>query len=122
VTRSEPSPWVAIADGDNIGELLDALVLANDENELVRTSKAIDVDRERFAEWFREHGGSIILAVADTVIATGQGDPPLATHYPSFRPTWSVGVGTDLSGAHAALAVAKATGRSRVVDGRGWHV
>ena len=114
--------WVAIADGDDVGDLLDSLANEDDENGLVRTSNAIDSDREGLAEWFRGQGAVIVLSVADTVIAKGEGEPPPAALYPRFLPTWSVGVGINLSGAHAALAVAKAMGRSRVVDGRGWGV
>jgi hypothetical protein len=122
VTSSEPTSWVAIADGDKVGDLLDTLALADDKHGLVRTSMAIDQDRDSFAEWFRRQGASVILAVADTVIAAGAGEPPLSSAFPSYNPTWSVGIGRDLSGAHAALAVAKATGRSRVVDGRDWEL
>lgn len=122
MTDCELTQWVAIADADNVGDLLDTLALRNDAAGLVRTSKAVDSDREHFAEWFKEQGASIILAVADTVIATSAGDPPLQSAYPTFVPTWSVGVGRNLREAHAALAAAKALGRSRVVDGRDWQV
>ncbi|WP_246004054.1 hypothetical protein [Nocardioides marmoriginsengisoli] len=114
--------WVAIADGDEVGALLDTFATVNDLDGLVRTSRQIDSDREHLSRWFIDLGATVALTVADTVIASGGGEPPGAAQYPSFDPTWSVGVGVDIAGARAALAVAKALGRNRVIDGRRWQV
>ena len=121
VTSPSTHDWVAIADGDDVGIFLDAFAVDNNLTGLLRASMSIDADRERLASWFKGHGATIVLSVADTVVATGSGTPPIQEH-PVLAPTWSVGVGMDLSGAHVALAAAKATGKNRTVDGRDWQL
>jgi hypothetical protein len=118
--RESPN-WVAIADGDEVGRLLDKFAIANDDVGLVRASRIVDADREKLAEWLRGGGAEVLLCVADTVIAKGQGAGPDGSTFPEVQLTWSIGLGRDLAGAHAALAVAKATGRDRSVDGRTWE-
>jgi hypothetical protein len=113
--------WVAIADGDDVGRLLDGLAASNDLDGLVSSSRALDLNREQLADWFAAQGATVVLNVADTVVAMGETGVLFATR-PTHFPSWSVGVGRDLRGAHAALAVAKATGKDRIIDGRDWRL
>jgi hypothetical protein len=122
VSKRDGHEWVIIADGDDVGQLLDAAAAANEETVLVRTSHLIDDARDQLARWLRMHGGVVLLSAADTVVARGSGDLPDLSDAPKLRPTWSIGLGRDLSTAHAALAVAKASGKNRWVDGRAWDL
>lgn len=122
MVESHLADWVAIADGDDVGELLDVSVVANDLGALLATSEAVSQDRDKLAAWFTGIGATVLLSVADTVIATGVGEPPTSTRVPVFKTSWSIGLGNTLSQAHAALAVAKAMGRGRIIDARDWEV
>lgn len=113
--------WVAIADGDDVGALLDACAAANREEELLHVSLAVDSARTQLADWFGEHG-SVLLSTSDTIVAKGYGVAPNLDAIPELSPTWSIGLGVDLRTAHAALAVAKVSGKNRWVDGRNWDM
>ena len=119
---TEGPAWVVLADGDDIGRILDMLAANNDQVGFIQESKALDDDREALATWFEEHGATILLSASDTILASGSGAMPVRSLLPSLRATWSVGIGRDISGAQAALAVAKALGRNQWVDGSQWNV
>lgn len=120
VTSPPPERWVAVADGDDVGKLLDGFAASNNMDGLIGTSKALDSNREQLADWFKDRGATVVLSVADTVVAMGDVYLSLDSR-PAHVPSWSVGLGRNLRGAHAALAVAKATGKNRLVDGRDWQ-
>lgn len=120
--KPEVVAWVAIADGDDVGALLDACAARNDEAEMIEISRSIDLARNRLAQWFLDRGSVLLLSTSDTVVAKGFGTVPDLDEIPRLAPTWSIGLGGDLRGAHAALAVAKVSGKDQWIDGRAWDL
>lgn len=112
--------YVAI-DGDNIGQLVGRLSLAEDIAGLRRVSSAIASGNEAWAKWAQEHGGEVISDGGDEgrFLVESEFLGELETLRERYRKTTghscSVGIGLKISEADKALLIAKLRGKDRKI-------
>lgn len=105
-----------VLDGDQLSSVFDQSASGNSISAYVAISRAVDDDRESLAHRLTATGGKIELSVADTII--GSFDEAVVDWGAMLAPcrfSWSGGVGDTFLAAHAALAIAKRSGRGQIV-------
>ncbi|MFE2032844.1 mCpol domain-containing protein [Streptomyces scopuliridis] len=111
----------AIIDGDDVGQEIEAHLLANDVSGFVRTSETISATIESLASHTSRvtgvtvvstGGDSILLQVSENSIARLSDELEALQRPGQF--TFSVGVGATLRESFIALRMAKTSGKCRI--------
>lgn len=110
------SEWYLLADGDRVGDRLDRALAACDLTGYLRESREVDHRRDHISAEIERLGGTVLLASADSVLASLVVPLTDSEANKLVGRQWSVGQGPSLAAAHAALAVAKSSGRGKAVS------
>src|SRR5262245_23406744 len=107
-------------DGDNIGDKIAVAYLNNDEAELSRINRHLDLILTRICDYMKSKGFQVIFCAADGIVCKGPASELDTFSYyiktvGETQFTFSAGIGNNLQSAFFALKYAKAIGKNKVV-------